>query len=92
MSPPHHPDPQPCPACGVVLHRLLVVPWGSGKQTMAVAPWICAACAALGLIELATGAVALTPAWVWQVVQERNPTLWRTIADARARIKGDPDA
>jgi hypothetical protein len=53
-------EPQTCPACHVVIDRQVLLPWGDGQQTLPVAPWICASCAALGIIELATGVVTET--------------------------------
>lgn len=90
------PDPatagqQTCPACHAGIDRQVLLPWGDGQQTLPVAPWICASCAALGIIELATGHITLAPEALWQVVLERNPVLWQTIADARARIRGETD-
>jgi hypothetical protein len=76
-----------CPACGVALAAHLRVPWGDGHQRLPRAPWICASCAALGLIDLATGVIVLTPDALWAPVQESNPTLWAQITEARACIR-----
>lgn len=76
-----------CPACHVTIDRLALVPWGDGQQRTTVAPWICASCAALGIIELATGRITLTEEAMWQPVQERNPALWQEITQIRARIR-----
>lgn len=81
-----------CPACQAVIVRLLLLPWGDGQHTLPAAPWICATCAALGIIELATGHITLAPEPLWVLVQERNPALWHTIVETRARIKGEPHA
>lgn len=78
-----------CPACGVTIDRLLLLPWGDGQQRTPAAPWICASCAALGIIELATGHITIAPEAMWQVVQDRNPRLWQEIETTRALIKGE---
>jgi len=82
-------EQQSCPACGVTIVALVIFPWGDGQQRIPVAPWICASCAALGLIDLATGDITLTPEALWAPVQARNPALWQDIVTAIARIKED---
>jgi hypothetical protein len=32
--------------------------------------------------------LTLPPEAIWQVVQDRNPVLWQTIVETRARIRG----
>lgn len=90
--PPSPLPPAACPACHAVIDRQLLLPWGDGQHTLPAAPWICATCAALGIIELATGQISIVPEGWWQEVQDRNPVLWQTIARTRARIKGEPHA
>ena len=76
-----------CAACHAAIDLLALVPWGDGQHTLPCAPWICACCAALGIVELETGEIVLPPEEMWQVVQERNPVLWQEIVETRARIR-----
>lgn len=78
---------QVCPACQAAIDLLTLVPWGDGQQRTPAAPWICATCAALGVIELATGRITLASDALWQPVRERNPALWQEITQIRARIR-----
>jgi hypothetical protein len=81
-------SPSPaCPACGVNLARHVALPWGNGQQRQPVAPWICASCGALAVIDLATGVLTPTTDDMWEVVRQRNPVLWGEIERLRAAIR-----
>ena len=76
-----------CPSCQARIVSTLATPWGDGEQKLPVAPWICSACACLGLIEIETGVITLTlDAW-WEPVKAKNPVLWGEITQAIARIR-----
>jgi hypothetical protein len=80
-----------CPNCGVTPDAQALRPWGDGQQTLPVAPWICASCGALAIIELATGRLQPTTDDMWAVVRLRNPVLWAEIQRVRAAIKAQQD-
>ena len=62
------------------------MPWGDGVQRLPVAPLICAGCAALLVLDLATNAVSELPDDAWDIVRKKNPVLWRNIEEARGAV------
>jgi hypothetical protein len=82
---------QACPACGKQPEIQAMLPWGDGHQQLPVAPWMCASCGALALMELATGEIKPTTDAMWAVVRERNPVLWAAITRVRAQVKAEKE-
>lgn len=83
-TPPPAARPAPCPHCGAVPARRVVLRWGAGQSWLACAPYLCQACGGLALVALATGRLLALGYNEEAYLRAHAPALWEVITTARA--------
>jgi hypothetical protein len=85
-----------CPKCDGKIDAVTARLWGDGEQKMPLAPYLCAWCASLMLINLVTREL-FTPEAIKDkfnidmvATMKTNAVLWAAIEEARAEILALP--
>lgn len=86
-----------CPKCDGQIDHFAAAPWGDGKQTMSVAPQLCAWCGSLLVLDL-KGRKLMTLEMVSELTgldaeaqMRKNAKLWEAIEEARKLILSFPN-